>query len=133
MNEKNTPCARAIRNILCWLVGGMGIAARTVGAAETPVVVLPDAPSAVERSAAKELAGELGKCLGRRPTIVAEKDATNGTRLFVGATRAAKTARGEKPWPVDGVFLKSVPNGVVLDGDPARAPLYAVDLYLEKW
>jgi hypothetical protein len=34
---------------------------------------------------------------------------------------------------VDEVFLKSVRDGVVLDGDPARAPIYAVDLYLEKY
>ena len=110
-----------------------------------PVVVLPDSPTAVERSAAKELAGELEKCLGSRLAVVAESDVREGRAparpcLYVGATRAAKAARKRgsaplpaKPWPVDGVFVKSVPGGVVMDGDPARAPLYAVDLYLEKW
>ncbi len=110
-----------------------------------PVVVLPDSPTAVERSAAKELAGELEKCLGSRLDVVAESDVREGRAparpcLYVGATRAAKAARKRgnatlptKPWPVDGVFVKSVPGGVVMDGDPARAPLYAVDLYLEKW
>ena len=117
-----------------WLAASIGMMALAAcGAPGMPVVVLPDSPTAVERSAANELAGELAKCLGARPTIVSEKDATNGTRLFVGATRAARAARGEKSWPVDGVFLKSVPDGVVMDGDPARAPFYAVDLYLEKW
>ena len=101
---------------------------------ERPVVVVPDAPTAVERSAAGELAGELEKVLGARPEVVGENEAPrDSVKLFVGATRAAKAARGEKPWPVDGVFLRSVEGGVVLDGDPARGPLYAVDLYLERW
>ena len=102
-----------------------------------PVVVLPDNPTAVERSAAKELADGLEKCLGKRPEIVAERDAREGRaparpHLFVGATRAAAVA-GRPPYQVDEVFLKSVKDGVVLDGDPARAPIYAVNLYLEKY
>ena len=108
-----------------------------------PVVVLPGAPTAVEKSAAAELAGELGKCLGETPKIVTEAGLVNdatAVRLFVGATKTAKGARGatadgsaSRPYQVDEVFLKSVEGGVVLDGDPARAPLYAVDLYLEKY
>ena len=55
-------------------------------------------------------------------------------KLFVGATKASRAARNrEQPWQTDEVFLKSVEGGVVLDGDPARAPIYAVDLYLEKY
>ena len=108
--------------------------------ARGPTVVLPDSPTAVERSAAKELADGLEKCLGKRPEIVAENVAREGRAparpyLFVGTTRAAKNARsavaGRPPYQVDEVFLKSVEDGVVLDGDPARAPIYAVDLYLE--
>ncbi len=105
-----------------------------------PVVVLPDSPTAVEKSAAAELAGELGKCLGEKPKVVAEADLAkeaSAVKLFVGATQAAKEARADgsasRPYQVDEVFLKSVEGGVVLDGDPARAPLYAVDLYLEKY
>ena len=108
-----------------------------------PVVVLPDSPTVVEKSAAAELAGELGKCLGETPKVVAEADLAKdvtAVKLFVGATKAAKAARraaadgtGCRPYQVDEVFLKSVEGGVVLDGDPARAPLYAVDLYLEKY
>ena len=106
--------------------------------AAVPFVVVPDAPTAVEKSAAAELAGELGKCLAAQPEIVPEKAAREGRTparpcLYVGATKAAKAARGDKPWETDGVFLKSVADGVVLDGEPARAPLYAVDLYLEKY
>ena len=122
--------------------------AASCAVASLPVVVTPDSPTAVEMSAAKELAGELGKCLGETPKIVAEADlAKDGracrpataARLFVGATKTAKAARGaadgsaSRPYQVDEVFLKSVDGGVVMDGDPARAPLYAVDLYLEKY
>lgn len=123
--------------------------AASCAVASLPVVVTPDSPTAVEMSAAKELAGELGKCLGETPKIVAEADlAKDGracrpataARLFVGATKTAKAARGaaadgsaSRSYQVDEVFLKSVDGGVVMDGDPARAPLYAVDLYLEKY
>ena len=117
------------------------MAATCVFGGAAPVVVLPDLPTAVEKSAAEELSGELGKCLGEKPKVVAEgelaKDAT-AARLFVGATKAAKAVRGaavssKPPYQVDEVFLKSVEGGVVLDGDLARAPLYSVDLYLEKY
>ena len=126
---------------LMLLAVSSAMAATCVFGGSAPVVVLPDSPTAVEKSAAEELAGELGKCLGETPKVVAEaelaKDVT-AVKLFVGATKAAKEARGtavssKPPYQVDEVFLKSVEGGVVLDGDPARAPLYAVDLYLEKY
>jgi len=102
-----------------------------------PVVVVPDKPTAVEQFAASELAGELGKCLGATLEIQSESKLSTShfplSTLYVGATKAAKAIRGEKPWQSDEVFLKSVNGGVVIDGDPARAPIYAVDLYLEKY
>ena len=65
------------------------MAATCVFGGAAAVVVLPDSPTAVEKSAAEELAGELGKCLGEKPKVVAEatlaRDAT-AVRLFVGAT-----------------------------------------------
>ncbi len=101
--------------------GGAGVA-----------VTLPAAPTAVERFAAKELADALEKCLGARPAIAAEGE-TRGPALFVGATKASAAARGARGWQADGIFLKSVPGGVVLDGDPARGPAYAAHTYLEKF
>ena len=101
--------------------------------AAASVVVVPDEATTVEKFAASELAGELGKCLGATPEIVREGAANGGVKLYVGATKAAKALRGKKPWQTDEVFLKSVADGVVLDGDPIRAPIYAVDLYLEKY
>ncbi|MBO4288283.1 MAG: DUF4838 domain-containing protein [Kiritimatiellae bacterium] len=118
-------------------VGSTAYADKDVGRSEgigEPVVVLPDSPTAVEKSAAAELAGELGKCIGKAPDVVSESAAREGVKLFVGATKASRAARNrEQPWQTDEVFLKSVEGGVVLDGDPARAPIYAVDLYLEKY
>ena len=102
--------------------------------AAIPAVVVPEAPTAVERFAAAELAGELGKCLGQTPEVVQEGDCPNTPRLYVGATKAAREVRdSSRQYRTDEVYLKSVPDGVILDGDPARAPIYAVDLYLEKY
>ena len=103
-----------------------------------PIIVIPDEPTAVEKSAAAELAGNLEKCLGYRPITICERASRKGPMLYVGATRAAKAAQeGARPsaqqWRTDEVFLKSVPGGVVLDGDPGRGPLYAADIYLEKY
>lgn len=105
--------------------------------AAAPVVVVPDEATAVEKFAASELAGELGKCLGETPEIVREGAYPQAPCLYVGATKAAREARADgtgcRPYRTDEIFLKSVQNGVVLDGDPVRAPIYAVDLYLEKY
>ena len=130
-------------NIIAMFVmelAAMAVCSSVPGAA-APCVVLPDSPTAVERAAAAELADGLEKCLGAKPPVVFEGAREDGAaaspRLYVGATRAAKDARaavaGRPPYRVDEVFLKSVADGVVLDGDPARAPIYAVDLYLEKY
>lgn len=122
-----------VKTVIC--MAALAVAVVCTGEAAI-VVVTPDSPTAVETSAALELAGELGKCLGTSLKIVRESAAKGGTRLFVGATRAAGKARGgteRRPYRIDEVFLKSVDGGVVMDGDPARAPLYAVDLYLEKY
>ena len=109
------------------LTGALSLSARP------PVVVIPDEPTAVEKSAAAELACELGKCLGNRLIVVCERASRKGPMLYVGATKASKAARGDRTSKTDGVFLKSVEGGVVLDGEPTRAPIYAVDLYLEKY
>ena len=136
-------CAKFRLSAFAALFAVFGAVAGVAAAgAPAPIVVLPSNPTAVERSAAKELSGELGKCLGETPKIVLETELPgvgSAPRLFVGATEAAKKARSGgaaapsiPPYRTDEVFLKSVAGGVVLDGDPARAPLYAVDLYLEK-
>ena len=72
------------------------VAGVAAAGAPAPIVVLPSNPTVVERSAAKELSGELGKCLGETPKIVLETELPgvgSAPRLFVGATEAAKKAR----------------------------------------
>ena len=61
--------------------------------AALPLVVIPDEATAVEKFAASELAGELGKCLGKTPEIVREGVCPHAPRLYVGATKAAKALR----------------------------------------
>ena len=58
-------------------------------------VVLPDRPTIVERSAAKELADGLEKCLGKRPEIVAERDAREGRAPARGRAGARPSRRGK--------------------------------------
>ena len=112
----------------------LGVFGASIAAfAAAPKIVIPDEPTSVEKSAASELAGELGKCFGADIEICAESSAAGAPRLYVGATKAAKAARGNRKWETDEVFLKSVDSGVVLDGEPTRAPIYAVDIYLEKY
>lgn len=64
-------------------------------------MVVPDAPSAVEKFAASALADELGKCLGARPAVICEHASRKGPMLYVGATRAAEKARGGRTWEAD--------------------------------
>lgn len=113
------------------VLGALGASIAAFAAA--PKIVIPDEPTSVEKSAASELAGELGKCFGADIEICAESSVSGAPRLYVGATKAAKVARGSRKWETDEVFLKSVDSGVVLDGEPTRAPIYAVDIYLEKY
>ena len=119
-----------MRFAVCSFVSALASTVFAAGA----VAVLPDNPTAVEKSAVIELAEGLGKVLGVQVPTVAEKDApADAVKFFVGATTALEAVRSDKTWKTDEVLLKSVPGGVVLAGDPARAPLYAVDLYLENY
>lgn len=99
-----------------------------------PIIVLPQASTAVERSAATELAEGVEKMLGARPAVVSEKSAAAGApRLYIGATAVSARLRGGAAWKTDEILVKSVADGVVLDGDPKRAPIYAVVEYLERF
>ena len=97
-----------------------------------PVIVLPDRPTAVERSAAEELADGIRRMTGGAPDVVSESAASQGgDAFFVGATRAAAALKRE--FGYDGILVKSVPGGVVLAGHPVRGAIYAVDEYLERF
>lgn len=86
-------------------------------------ILLPENPSAVEKTAAEELEAALARmgCSGT-------------TRTFhVGATAASRRAFGKNPgWKYDELGVKTDGEAVILDGHPARGVLYAVYDYLER-
>ena len=95
-------------------------------------IVLPDSPTEVERTAAAELADGFRRMSGLCVPVAAESAATgNAYKFFVGATRAAETAREGAAWAPDEILVRPVEGGMVLAGNPARGPLYAVYTLLE--
>ena len=98
---------------------------------ERAVIVLPERPTEVERSAAGELADGVFRMTGVRPRTVGEDEASDGVRFFVGATRAARKVAPDA-WKYDEVLVAPVRDGVVCAGHPERGPIYAVDTYLER-
>lgn len=98
-----------------------------------PAIILPTEPTAVERSAAAELADGIRRMTGVEPRMVSEGLAgTDGKRFYVGRTLRSREVFGESPvWKDDEVAVRSIEDGLVLDGHPQRGPIYAVDTYLE--
>ena len=94
-------------------------------------IVLPDEPTAVERSAADELRAAVVRMTGEELPVVAEREAVPGTNFLVGATREARRFASPEGWKADEILVGPVGASVVLTGHPARGPLYAVDAYLE--
>jgi len=101
------------------------------------MIVVPDSPTAVERSAAEELQDGIRRMTGGTVAIGPESSAGAAAGvIFVGATRTADAvtnALGKSAWKDDAVLLKSVPDGLVLTGHPRRGVFYAVDEYLERF
>lgn len=95
-------------------------------------VVLPERPTDVEKTAAAELVSALGRMTGEKWTCGGEGSATREPRIYVGATRVAA---GVAPavWKPDEVLVKRVTEGLVVTGHPTRGPLYAADVFLEKY
>ena len=99
-------------------------------------VFLPEQPTPVENSAAIELAAALGKITGKKPRVAREGEPGDGRAFLVGDTHAARRWRSENgasDWRHDDVLLWDDGSGQILDGDPARGPLYAVGVYLERF
>lgn len=94
-------------------------------------IALPLSPTPVERYAARELKDGLERCTGRPWWLCAENETTNAA-VLVGATAAARDARGETPYDLDEILMKTLDDGrLVLDGHADRGPVYAVHQYLE--
>ena len=127
------------------------------GPSRACAVVLPDAATAVERTAAARLADGLHRISGESVPIVSESSAPADAFLFlVGKTRKASVENpcypchpcetiapkagaeasvcdsGAHPWSEDEILVLPVPSGMVLTGHPARGPIYAVDTLLEE-
>ncbi len=97
---------------------------------------IPASPTAVERSAARELADALARVTGERPAVVSEDAPAAGRAFFIGATRRSarlRAAAGIDSWRHDEVLLARDGDAQVVDGDPARGPIYAADVYLERF
>ena len=94
-------------------------------------IVLPDSPTAVERSAADELRAAVVRMTGEELPVVAEREAVPGTNFLVGATREARRLVPPEAWKPDEILVGPVGSSVVLTGHPTRGPLYSVDVYLE--
>lgn len=95
-------------------------------------IVLPDSPTAVERTAADELKAAVRRISGEEWQIVPERAEPAGERNFlIGATRAAARI-APAAWRSDEILVAPLSNGsIVLAGDSVRGPIYAVDTYLE--
>jgi len=94
-------------------------------------IVLPDAATSVEKTAAKELQDAIRRMTGRSERIVSECAALDDRHYFVGATRAAAEI-SSGIWREDEILVSPHRRGIVLAGHPVRGPIYAVDVYLEE-
>ncbi len=109
------------------------------------VVVTPDQPSAVVRYAAEELVQHVERATGVRLPVVTESavPAAPAGRVFLGATRAARTAGIEgAALPPEAVRLRTMGNalfiaghdggGDPLDRDTSAGTLFGVYEWLER-
>jgi hypothetical protein len=98
-------------------------------------IVLPDHPTAVESTAAKELKMYLDEITGAAFAIVNESEADNAApQLVVGNSSRAKALlpgadAGELSY--DGIVIETVGDNIILAGHPVRGTLYAVNTFLE--
>ncbi|MBQ3333878.1 MAG: DUF4838 domain-containing protein, partial [Thermoguttaceae bacterium] len=101
-------------------------------------VVLPENPSAVQRTAAEELASFLGQVTGAVFPIISEAEAKGKDKLLViGPGELSKSllasagAESEETLSQDGIILWTVGGSIVFSGHRDRGPLYAVYTFLE--
>lgn len=119
------------------LTGGMAMADMMLAVDGTSeyVIVLSQAPTPVEQTAARELAEYLGKATGAVLPIIAEDQVpANRPRLVVGDSALARQlVPGLHPeqLPHDTIFIQTVGRDLVLVGHPRRGTLYAVLTFLE--
>ena len=108
------------------------------GGATNYTIVLPAEPTAVQKTAAEELASFLSQVTGANFVILSESQARDKEKLLViGPSALSKTllaragAQDEASIGQDGIILQTVGDSLVLSGHPDRGPLYAVYTFLE--
>ncbi|MCF0234063.1 MAG: DUF4838 domain-containing protein [Thermoguttaceae bacterium] len=98
-------------------------------------IVLPDAPSAVQTTAANEFQTYFKEATGVELPIVAENAASDANRIVIGPSALSQKLLGdainEAEIQYDGIVLKRVGDSIVLTGHPQRGSLYAVYEFLE--
>ena len=100
--------------------------------AELPsVIVIPQEPTAVELTAAKELSHYLGEITGRTFGIVPEGERPDAGAFLVGATSKAKQRFSF--FEPDAIALVRDGENIFVTGHPTRGVLYAVYVLLEEY
>ena len=99
------------------------------------VIVLSAEPTAVERTAAKELKQHLDAVTGADFAIVPETEINAAKpQIVVGNSKRLKELLPNldvAKIPYDGIVIKTVGKNLVLAGHPQRGTLYAVNTFLE--
>jgi Domain of unknown function (DUF4838) len=92
-------------------------------------IVLPNEPTIVEKTAARELSEHLKLVTGADFRLIAEKDSPAGGRslIFVGNTAKAP----KKDYKFDEILIKMEGGNLVLAGHKKRGCLYAVYSFLQ--
>ncbi|MBO4345066.1 MAG: hypothetical protein J5833_04890, partial [Victivallales bacterium] len=101
------------------------------------VIVTPDNPAPVVKTAAKELASHLKGVIGQELSIVAESERPAGMPAFViGPAKASavvfKDPSFSKARP-DEIAIKFNGKDIYLNGEMPRGPLYATYTFLEDY
>ena len=98
------------------------------------VIVLPDNPTKIEETAARELNWDIKQISGAHLAIVKEAEAQNEpmAKIYIGATKVASDAAIElSDLAEDTTIVKTINGNLFLTGHNARGPLYAVYTLLE--
>ncbi|WP_298652777.1 DUF4838 domain-containing protein [uncultured Proteiniphilum sp.] len=99
-------------------------------------IVLPDAPTLVETTAARELKKHLDEITGADFAIVGESKADSSKPLLIvgnsSLVKAFLPAVDVTQLPYDGIVIETIGKNIVMVGHPVRGTLYAVNTFLEE-